>query len=143
MYQRKLARLKLDRDALGLSSLLEKISHVQVKDCFQEDGVLVFLVEEGNVKKALGKDSSNIDRISKILKKDIKIIAFSNDICKFVSNLIYPNKADEIKLEGKTVFIVASDVGVKGRIFGRSRENLKRINSLVRNYFDVEEVKVV
>ncbi|MBS3151816.1 NusA-like transcription termination signal-binding factor [Candidatus Woesearchaeota archaeon] len=135
--------MKLTLDSINNINLFENLTRAKVKDCFQEDGVLVFLVEEGNVKKALGKDSSNIDRISKILKKDIKIIAFSNDICKFVSNLIYPNKADEIKLEGKTVFIVASDVGVKGRIFGRSRENLKRINSLVRNYFDVEEVKVV
>src|SRR3989344_4446595 len=134
--------MKLTLDSINNINLFENLTRAKVKDCFQEDGV-VFLVEEGNVKKALGKDSSNIDRISKILKKDIKIIAFSNDICKFVSNLIYPNKADEIKLEGKTVFIVASDVGVKGRIFGRSRENLKRINSLVRNYFDVEEVKVV
>ena len=135
--------MKLTLDSINNINLFENLTRAKVKDCFQEDGVLVFLVEEGNVKKALGKDSSNIDRISKILQKDIKIIAFSNDICKFVSNLIYPNKADEIKLEGKTVFIVASDVGVKGRIFGRSRENLKRINSLVRNYFDVEEVKVV
>lgn len=135
--------MKLTLDSIKNINLFESLTGAKVKDCIQEDGVLVFLVEEGNVKRALGKDNSNIFRLSKIFKKEIRIIAFSNDVCKFVGNLIYPNKADEIKLDGKVVSIIVSDVGIKGRIFGRSRENLKRINSLVKSYFDVDEVRVV
>ena len=135
--------MKLTLDSIKNINLFESLTGAKVKDCIQEDKTLIFLVEEGNVKRALGKDNSNINRVSRMLKKDIKIIAFSNDVCKFVANLIYPNKADEIKLEDKIVNIIASDSFVKGRIFGRSRENLKRINSLVRNYFDIEEVRVV
>ncbi len=136
--------MKLTLDSINNINLFENLTGSKVKDCIQEDGKLIFLIEEGNVKKALGNNNSNIFRISKILKKEVRIIAFSNDVCKFVSNLIYPNKADEIKVEGRTVIITVTDTVVKGKIFGRSRENLKRINDLVKNYFkDVGEVKVV
>ena len=136
--------MKLTLDSINNINLFESLTGAKVKDCIQEEGKLLFLIEEGNVKRALGNGNSNIGRVSRILKKDISIIAFSNDVCKFVSNLIYPNKADEIKVDGKVVVISVSDSVVKGRIFGRSRENLKRINELVKNYFkDVEEVRVV
>lgn len=135
--------MKLTLDSINNINLFESLTGAKVKDCIQEGGVLIFLVEEGNIKRALGKNNSNLLRVGKILKREIKIIGFSDDVCKFISNLIYPNKADEIKLDGKIVNIVVADVNVKGRIFGRSRENLKRINSLVKNYFDIEEVIVV
>src|SRR3989344_693666 len=134
--------MKLTIESINNINLFESLTGAKVKDCIQEEGKLIFLIEEGNVKRALGNGNSNIDRVSRILKKNIAIIAFSNDVCKFVSNLIYPNKADEIKVDGKVVVISVSDSVVKRRIFGRSRENLKRINELVKNYFkDVEEVK--
>ncbi len=135
--------MKLTQESINNINLFETLTGAKVKDCLQEDGKLVFLVEEGNVKRALGKEGSNVKRISKILKKDIKIVAFSTDVCRFVGNLIYPNKADEIIQEDKIVNIKVDDIIVKGRIFGRSRENLKKINSMVKNYFDIEEVRVV
>ena len=135
--------MKLTLESINNINLFENLTGAKVKDCFSEEGVLIFLVEEGNIKRALGKDGANINRVSKILKKEVRIVGFSNDVCKFVSNLIYPNKADNVGLDGKVVIITAEDVGVKGRIFGRSRENLKKINSIVKNYFDIEEVKVV
>jgi len=135
--------MKLTLDSINNINVFENLTRAKVKDCISEDGKLIFLVEEGNVKRALGNNNSNINRLSKILKKEIKIIAFSNDVCKFVSNLIYPNRADEIKLDDKIVTITVIDAVVRGRIFGRGKENLKKINSLVKNYFDVEEVKVI
>ena len=135
--------MKLTLESINNINLFENLTGAKVKDCFSEEGVLIFLVEEGNIKRALGKNNENINRVSKILKKEVRIVGFSNDVCKFVSNLIYPNKADNVGLDGKVVIITAEDVGVNGRIFGISRENLKKINAIVRNYFDIEEVKVV
>src|SRR3989338_1974257 len=136
--------MKLNLDSINNINLFERLTGARVKDCLaQGDGSLWFLVEEGSIKKALGKDNSNINRVGRIMKKKIRIIGFSKDVCIFVRNLIYPNKVDDIKLEEKIVKIVVQDSVIKGRIFGRSRENLKKINDLVKNYFDVEEVKIV
>ena len=134
--------MKLTTDTIKTINLFESLTGAKAKDCLNENGKIIFLVEEGNVKRALGKNGSNIRRISNLLKKEAVIIAFSNDVCKFVSNLIYPNRADEIVLEGETVIVRVSDSVTKGRIYGRSRENLKRINQIVKNYFKIKEVMI-
>src|SRR3989344_723324 len=134
--------MKLTLDSINNINLFENLTGARVKDCFDDEGKIVFLVEEGSIKKAIGKEGSNIKRVSNIMKKDIKVVGFSDDVCKFVRNLIYPNKADDIKLEDKTVKIMVEDMNIKGRIFGRSKENFKKINSIVKKYFDVE-VQVV
>ena len=95
--------MKLTTESIGYINLFESLTGAKLKDCFFDSDVLVFLVEEGNVKRAIGKDNSNIKKISHILKKRFKILAFSDDVCKFAANLIYPIKADEISLEDKTL----------------------------------------
>ena len=134
--------MKLTQDSINNINIFESLTQAKVKDCINDDGKLIFFVEEGNVKIALGKNNSNILRLSKLLKKEIKIVAFSNNVCRFVSNLIYPNKAD-ITLDGKVVKISVGDGYIKGRILGRGKENLIKINSIVKNYFNIEEVKIV
>ncbi len=134
--------MKLTQESINNINVFESLTGAKVRDCIKEDDKIIFLVEEGNIKIALGRENSNIKRLSKMFHKEIVIIAFSDDVCRFVSNLIYPNKAD-ITLEDKVVIIKTDDVIVKGRIFGRSRENLKKIISIVKNYFDIEDIKVV
>ena len=134
--------MKLTIESINNINLFENLTGARVKDCVTEERKLIFLVEEGNIKQALGKENSNIFRLQKLLKKDIEIIGYSDDVSKFVRNLIYPNRADEIKLENNSVIVVINDPVSKGRAFGRGRENLKKINDLVKKYFKME-VKIV
>ena len=134
--------MKLTLDSINNINLFENLTGARVKDCITEERKLIFLVEEGNIKQALGKENSNIFRLEKLLKKKIEIIGYSDDVLKFVRNLIYPNRADEIKIDNNNVIIVINDPVMKGRAFGRGRENLKKINDLVKKYFKME-VKIV
>ena len=134
--------MKLTLDSINNINLFENLTGARVKDCITEERKLIFLVEEGNIKQALGKENSNIFRLEKLLKKQIEIIGYSDDVLKFVRNLIYPNRADEIKIDNNNVMIVINDPVMKGRAFGRGRENLKKINDLVKKYFKME-VKIV
>lgn len=135
--------MKLTTDSIKTINLFESLTGAKVKDCLTEDGKIVFLVEEGNVRRAIGNNGANLKRISSMLKKEVNVIAFSDDVCRFARNLIYPNKADEILLDGKTLLIKVSDNTTKGRIYGRSRENMMRIERIIKNYFDIECVKIV
>lgn len=135
--------MKLTIESIQQINLFEKLTGAHIKDSWHEDEFLVFLVEEGNIKKALGQNNSNLKRAESIFKKKIKLIAFSDDVAKFVSNLIYPNKADYIEVVDGNVIVCVEDIKVKGRIFGRERENLKRLNEIVKRYFNsVNEVKI-
>ena len=60
-----MVRLRLDSETLGLSSILERIARVKVKDCFKWDDTdtVYFIVEFGHLGKAVGKNAVNVKRI--------------------------------------------------------------------------------
>lgn len=130
--------MKLTLESIQQINLFERVTGAKVKDSFVDDNVLTFIVEEGNVQKAL----KGLDRAKQVFKKELKIIAFACDPVKFIKNLLFPLKVKEIKQENKIVIISCQDSRIKGKVFGREKQNLKRMLELVQKYFDIEEIKV-
>lgn len=130
--------MKLNLQEIQFINLFEKITKAKVKDCIIND-TITFIIEEGNVKKALGENNKNIQKISPMIKKEIKIIAFSKTPEKFINNLIYPIKA-KIELKDNIIYITAKNSVIKGKIYGREKENLKKIKGLAHKYFKITDV---
>ena len=123
-------------------SLFESLTGAKVKDCILND-IVMFVVHENEMGKAIGKHASNIKRVENTLKKRIKLVEFNNDVSQFVQNLIYPLKAREIKEEDGIVTVYGEDTRTKGLLIGRDRRNLNSINDIVKRYFKIEEIKVI
>ena len=134
--------MKLDLNTINYINAFEKLTHANVKDCIVENNLLIFIVSQDTVRKAIGERGANVMKAKNVLKKDIRVYAYDDDVTKFIANLLYPVKIDDIKTENKIVNIAAKEPSVKGKIFGRNRENLKRILFIVKRYFDVEEIRV-
>ena len=71
------------------------------------------------------------------MNKQVKIIQFNNNIEKFALGLLYPLKPETELREGKLI-LKTKDGREKGKIFGREKSNLRRIQSLINKYFKVE-----
>ena len=108
------------------------------KDCFFEDEKLVFIVKEGDLGRAIGKQGSTIKRLSSIIKRDIKLLEYSDDLIQFVKNLIYPIEVQKLYKEDSTIFIEEPNNKIKGKIYGRDRKNLSYINDILKKYFNCE-----
>ena len=135
-------RLKYDSDSMKLIALFESMTGAKVRDCIANEG-LMFIVEENEMGKAIGRNGANIKRIENLLKKKIKLVEFSNDILHFVKNMIYPIEALDIKLEDGIVAIHGRDTATKAILIGRERQNINHLTAIVKRYFDVKEIKVV
>lgn len=122
-------------------SLFESLTGAKLKDCIA-NGNVTFIVQESEMGKAIGKNGSNIKRMENLLKRGIRLVEFNGDVCQFVANLIYPTKANDIKEEEGVVSIYAADTKAKGIIIGRDRHRISMVNSIVKRYFNIEEVKV-
>jgi transcription termination/antitermination protein NusA len=131
--------IQLDQRMIGFITMFEKISKARVKDCFEEDDTLIFVIKEGDVFKAVGKGGATLRKVSDKLRKKIKVIEFSSDIKKFIHNLLYPGKP-EIEIAETKIVIKAKDAREKGQIYGRDRSNLKKVQGIVSKYFKVEIV---
>ena len=125
---------------MKLMTLFESVTGAKVKDCIQNDK-LVFIIEENDMGKAIGKNGANIKKMEGMLKKKIKLVEFSSDITQFVRNMIYPIVAGVVK-EDDVIKIQGKDAGTRAMLIGRERQNLNTINEIAKRYFDIKEIKV-
>ncbi|MFH1456132.1 MAG: NusA-like transcription termination signal-binding factor [archaeon] len=130
--------ISYSQEIIGYINVFERITRARVKDCFIDDNILVFVIEQGDIGKALGKAGSNIHRLSNLMKKKIKLIEYNINIKQFIINLIYPIRPIEIVIDGKGILVKTTNNKEKGQIYGREKSNLKKINELVKKYFKTE-----
>jgi N utilization substance protein A len=135
---------KLSSDTIKLISLFSKVTGVFPKDCFVDDlDNLVFVIPPRTVKKAFGPNAKNLKRLTDLLKRKFKIIEYSDDLTRFVRNVILPLKVDTIERTGDIVYIRSNDVKTKGLLIGRNAKNLRALERVVQKYFpDIKEIKV-
>ena len=135
-------KIKYNADIIQYISLFESLTGAKAKDCIASEHIL-FIVHENEMGKAIGKHGSNIKRIEGILKKNIRLVEFSNNIAQFIQNLMYPLMAKEIKEENGIVSICCPDTKTKGMLIGRDRQNINHLTAIVKRYFDIEEIKIL
>jgi len=137
-----LRRLILDQETLGLASLLERRTQVEVKDCFREQDIIYFVVASGQIGKALGKGGRTIQKVQQQIGKRVKVIEYSDKVEEFVKNVILPLTVEQVIQEKGILLIKDDNKKTKSLLIGRDGRNLSIINRAVRRFFAVE-VKVV
>ena len=136
------SKITYDSNLMKVIALFESITQTQLKDCFVINDVFHFVLNPEDMGKAIGKSGSNIKRIEFLLKKKVKVVEFSNDLAKFIKNLIYPMTADSVDVDGKSVTIRSRDSKTKGLLIGRDSRNLSSYREIISRYFDIGELKV-
>jgi len=137
------ARVKYDAEIMKYMALFESLTGARLKDCIVSNDGIMFIVEENEIGKAVGRKGSNVHRISNLMKKDIKVVEFNSDIGKFIENLIYPLKLKEFRNEEGVISVYAKDTRERGMIIGRDRSRINSIKEILSRHFKVDEIKVL
>ncbi len=138
-------KIKYDVSLMKFMDLFSKMTNAKIKDCYEDTVLkcLVFIVQPGEIQKAVGKKGANAIEFERKTKKNIRIIEFNDDIVEFVRNMVAPLKVANIVKEDGIITITDPDVKTKGILIGRNAANLRNLESNVRRYFEVDEIKVV
>lgn len=139
-------KIKYDIDLMGIMGLFEKITHAKLKDCFvdEKNDILVFIVQPGQIGKALGKKAMNVKKLNNSFKRKLKIVEFHPQMLEFIRNMVMPLKVEAISEEEDVVTIKGGDVQTKGLLIGRNAQNLRNLEENVKRYFpELKEIKVV
>lgn len=137
-----MTKIKYNIDLMKYIQIFESLTRAKVHDCIEGDP-LIFVVEENEIGKAIGKHGSNVRRLEGLFNKKLKIVEFSADVKQFIRNFIMPLSVGEIREESGIVEISGPDTKTKGLLIGRDRKNLENLKSVVQRYFQVEDIKVV
>ena len=139
-----MARIKYNTSLIKTMALFESLTGTKLKDCIiDRKDVILFVVEQHQIGKAIGKGSEKLRRLKTLLKRKIKIVEFDPEITQFVRNIIYPLQVKDIRLDERTVIIEGTDRQNRALLIGKSRQNLRQYEDIVKRYFQITEIKVV
>lgn len=135
--------LRLTEEEMRYMSLFERMTDAVVRDCIEHEGTVVFVVESGEMGKAIGKGGANIDRVRRSIDKNIEVVEFSDNEAEFVANAFQPAAIDDVEVveeDGGKVAYVDVDDSDKGLAIGKEGENIAKAKELARRHYEFDDV---
>jgi len=135
-------RFVLDTKTMQTIALFEQMTGAQVRDCIMGDEQVVFIVQEGEVAKAIGKGGQHVRALEQRLKKRVKVVEYNPELVRFVQNVISPLEVKTVRIENNKVFLDAKDLKTRGLLIGRGASNLRFFEGIIKRYFPIDELRV-
>lgn len=123
-------------------ALFENVTHARLRDCVENDAGYIFIVEPNDIGKAIGTGGKHVHKLEQLLKKNVKIVEFSDNPVSFIKSLIYPLQATTItSIDGKLI-ITPKDSRTRGFLIGRNATILRSFEAVIQRYFPITEVVI-
>ena len=129
-------------------ALFEEITGVIVKDCVidRERNRIIFLVKEGQVGRAVGRNGMYVKMLNKYLKKNIEVVEYSDNLEDMIKKSLFPARVNAVKVsktpDGRKIVIVSVPPSDKGLAIGKDGRNVSRAKILAKRYFGVDKVMI-
>jgi N utilization substance protein A len=142
-------KIKLTSDELRLMSLFQSITSATARDCIVDERMdrVIFIVNKGHMGLAIGKGGSTIKHLQNMVGKKVELVEYSDDACKFISNILNSDLINDIKInmriDGTRQAVVVVDAKKKGIVVGREGRNAEKARILARRYFQISNVLIV
>ncbi len=135
-------KIVYNKEILGSMRIFSQATGAILKDCFEIEDVMYFVVEPGQIGRAVGKKGENVKELQRKLNKKIRVIEYTPNLVEFVKNTIYPIKADSIEKRDGVVVLKSADRAKRAILIGRNAKNLNMVRDVAKRYFDIEDVRV-
>ncbi len=140
-----MAEVRLDNQTLLHIGLFERITRTRVRDCVDAPDRIIFMVDNGFITKAVGKNGENVSKLRKQLNKTIQIIEYSDDPVQFVRSVFHPYQVEGVELENRGNQVHATvkvNPTLKAKAIGRQGRNLKIFRDIICRHHDIQSVSV-
>ncbi|MEM1642824.1 MAG: NusA-like transcription termination signal-binding factor [Desulfurococcaceae archaeon] len=137
--------IKLTPEEIRYMALLHELTGVNVRDCIIDDEFnrIIFLVNPDEVGVAVGTKGVNVQRMKKIVGKNIEIVGYSDKVEELVRYALMPARIRDVRiierLGRKTVYVNV-EPNDKGLAIGRNGKNVARLKTILKRYHDIDSV---
>ena len=130
-------------ESIRLLTLFENMTNVSVRDCFITEDSIYYIVEEGKVGLAIGKNGNSIKNVERVVGKRVKVYEHSNDIKSFVKNLIPQCREVKVIDENGLVKVeIKVSKNSRGLVIGRGGEKIKIYKQILKRVHNVSDIRV-
>jgi transcription termination/antitermination protein NusA len=138
-----LGEIRLTTESIQYIALFENMTKAKILDCILEEERVVYVVKQGDMGLAIGKNGENINRVKKALDKLIELIEYSDDPIIFLKNAFGPVSLNSVNImikNDKRLAYAEVPNKEKGLAIGRNGKNIEKVKMLARRHHNIEDV---
>ena len=134
----------LDMRFIRYANLFNEVTRIRTNHCFEYNNTIVFVVPRKFVARAIGHQNENLEKLSNITGKKIKIVANPNgieDIQNFVSVITRPIRFKAIEIKDNEAIICTNQQN-KAALIGKGKIRLAEMQNILEQYFGIKKVRI-
>jgi N utilization substance protein A len=126
-------------------NLFETVTQVSARDCIETEEKIVFIVGRGHLGRAIGKEGKNINKIKRLLNKDVHLIEHSDNPEEFIRNVFSYYDVKKVEIENRGTIVHATvtvDPKNKAKAIGKEGRNLRFSRDIISRHHEVQSVSI-
>jgi len=134
-----------DMQFIRYMNIFSRVTRVSAKHCFLYNNMLVFIVPQFAVDQAIGRENTNLKKISEVIGKRVRIIAepkSRKDIERFLKILVSPVEFQSLEVKDDEAIITAG-MENKAMLIGRQRAREQELKEILAQYFQIKNVRIL
>ena len=140
-----MTEVKLTTEGIRYIALFESLTGAIARDCYVDDenDRVIFVVKNGDMGLAIGKNGNNINRVKKSIGKHIEIVEYSDEVDEFVANALQPvfvKKVQVVVKENRKLAYVEVMSKDRGIAIGKNGRNIQKAKVLAHRHYGLEDV---
>lgn len=138
-----MGEIRLTAESIQYIALFENMTRAKILDCIPEEERLVYVVKQGDMGLAIGKNGENINRVKKALDKPIELVEYSDDPVTFLKNAFGPVSVSSVNIinkNGKRLAYVEVPNKDNPLAIGRNGKNIEKVKMLARRHHNIEDM---
>jgi transcription termination/antitermination protein NusA len=138
-----LSEIKLSTEGLRYITLFEDLTKATVKDCIIDEGRIIYVIKEGDMGAAIGRNGDHINRVKKAVDKHIDLVEYSDEPATFIRNAFSPVMVRSVNIvdrNNKRLAYVEVSNKDKGLAIGRNGKNIEKVKLVAKRHHDIDDV---
>lgn len=135
----------IDNKIMGYIALFEKTGRVELKECLENEDMVLFIVGERKLAELFKRNPNIITTLKDKINKHILVAEFSRDLLTYVRNVFFRFKVKEIHLswrEGQTDVLVGVEQSEVGKAIGKEGRNIKLFREAISRSFNIKSLNI-
>ena len=94
-----MAEVTFTGDTLRYASLFQDVTRTTVVDCLDTPDRIVYVVQKGDIGRAIGKKGENVAKLRRLMNRDILVVEYADDAETFIANVFRNYKVKKVAIE--------------------------------------------
>ena len=126
-------------------NLFSQVTRINTRFCTEYNRTIIFCVPKEMVNKAVGKEGTNIRRLSEVMNKKVRVIAVPRgiqDARGFIQTIVKPVMFKDLEIKDNEIIITAGNMQNKASLIGRDKKRFLELQKICKDFFG-KELRIV